>query len=143
MPQKKRLSGGEILGWTLAGLGGGLLAGAALAAMTGRGAPARVRQVITGWRRTPASKPNTTGGVNAVRAALDESDLRTFAIQIVPVRPGVVELRGWVPTRPIRARAVRLACAVTGIQQVINGLLVLGEDDKRMKPVSGLADQTA
>ncbi|HEV8123752.1 MAG TPA: BON domain-containing protein [Gemmatimonadales bacterium] len=143
MPQRDRLSGGEIVGWTLAGLGIGLVAGAVLAAMTGRGAPARVRRALTRWRGSPRPAPGITGGVRDVRAALDQSELRHFGIEIIPVRTGVIELRGWVPTRAIRARAVRLAIAVPGIERVINGLLVQGEDDKGLKPVSGLTDQTA
>jgi BON domain len=143
VPQRNRLSGGEIFGWTVAGFGVGLLAGAVVAAMTGRGAPARVRRAITGWGRPPRSAPGITGGVRDVRAALDQSELRHFGIEIIPVRTGVVELHGWVPTRAIRARAVRLAIAVAGIERVINGLLVQGEDDKGLKPVSGLTDQTA
>ena len=143
MSQRNRLSGGEIFGWALAGFGAGLLAGAALAAMVGRGAPTRVRRTITGWKDRPAPPPSINDGVRDVRAALDRSDLLHFAIEIIPVKTGVVELHGWVPTRAIRARAVRLATAVTGIERVINGLLVQGEDDKGLKPVSGLTDQTA
>jgi hypothetical protein len=138
-----RLSGGEILGWSLAGLCAGLLAGVALAMMTGRGAPGRVRRAITSWRETPAPSPTIAGGARNVRASLEQSDLRHFPIQVVPVRAGVVELHGWVPTRTIRARAARLACAVSGIEQVINRLLVQGEDDKGLKPVRNLTDQTA
>ena len=40
-----------------------------------------------------------------------------------------VELRGWVPTRAARALAARVACAVPGIERVINSILVRGEDD--------------
>lgn len=143
MPQRKRLSGGEIFGWTVAGFGAGLLAGAALAALMGRGTRARIRRAVSGWSSTPAPAPNITAGVRDVRAALDQTDMRHFGIEIIPVRTGVVELHGWVPTRAIRARAVRLAISVPGIERVINGLLVQGEDDKGLKPVPGLTDQTA
>ena len=143
MSRKDQLSGGELLGWTLAGFGAGLLAGAALAVITGRGVPGRVRRAITNWRETPSPSPTIAAGARDVRASLQQSDLRHFPIEIVPVRTGVVELHGWVPTRAIRARAVRLASAVPGIERVINGLRVQGEDDKGLKPVRNLTDQTA
>jgi hypothetical protein len=141
--QRDRLSGGEILGWTLAGFGAGLLAGAALAALLGRGAPTRVRRALTSLRGPSPAAPTISAGARDVRASLDQSDLRHFRIDVIPVRAGVVELHGWVPTRTIRSRAFRLASAVPGIDRVINGLLVQGEDDKGLKPVSNLTDQTA
>lgn len=143
MAHRNRLSGGEVLGWTLAGFGMGLLAGAVVAAMVGRGAPARVRRAFSDWGGPPSPTPTIARGARDVRAALEQSDLRHFAIEVLPVRTGVVELRGWVPTRAIRSRAVRLGGSVTGIERVINGLLVQGEDDKGLKPASGLTDQTA
>lgn len=145
MARKSGLSGGEIVGWTLAGFGIGLLAGAVAGVLTGRGAPTRVRRALTGWSGKPA-QPGRGGGaraVTAVRAALDKSDLRHFTIEVTPIKPGAVELRGWVPTRTIRTRAVRMATAVDGIERVVNSLLVQGEDDKRVKPARKLADQTA
>lgn len=143
MSQRDRLSGGEILGWTLAGFGAGIVAGAALAALLGRGAPTRVRRALTSLRGPSPSVPTISGVARDVRAALDQSDLRHFRIAIIPVKAGVVELHGWVPTRTIRSRAFRLASGVPGIERVINGLLVQGEDDKGLNPVSNLTDQTA
>jgi hypothetical protein len=40
-----------------------------------------------------------------------------------------VELRGWVTDRSSRTLAARVACAVPGIETVINSILVRGEDD--------------
>jgi hypothetical protein len=131
------------VGWTLAGFGIGLLAGAALGMLTGRGAPTRVRRALGSWRSPKPAQPTVSTAVREVRAAIEQTDLRPFSIQVTPVKPGVVELRGWVPTRTIRARAVRVAAAVPGIEQVVNNLLVRGEDDKRLKAVPNLADQTA
>ena len=142
MSEKGRLSGGEIVGWMLAGFGVGLLAGAAVATLVGRGAPTRVRRAIGSWRGAASSAPTIASGARAVRTAFEQSDLRHFSIEVVPVKAGVVELHGWVPTRAIRSRAFRLASQVTGIERVINGLLVQGEDDKGLK-VSNLTDQTA
>ncbi len=143
MSEKDRLSGGETLGWTLAGFGVGLLAGVAAAALLGRGVPTRVRRAFGTLRGPAALPPTIAAGARAVRAAIDQSDLRHFTIDVVAVRANVVELHGWVPTRLIRSRAFRLASQVAGIEQVINSLLVQGEDDKRLKTVSSLTDQTA
>lgn len=143
MARKDHLSGGEIIGWTLAGFGIGLLAGGALAMVAGRGVPARVRRAIGEWRALPPAAPTIAGAARDVLTAINASDLRHFAIEITPVKQGVVELHGWVPTRAIRARAVRMAAAVSGIERVINSLRVQGEDDKGLKPVPNLTDQTA
>ncbi|MFL5447488.1 MAG: BON domain-containing protein, partial [Gemmatimonadales bacterium] len=40
-----------------------------------------------------------------------------------------VELRGWVKDRGSRTLAARIARAVPGIDNVINSILVRGEDD--------------
>jgi hypothetical protein len=142
--RKPRLSGGEIAGWTLAGFGIGLVAGALLGAFTGRGAPTRVRRALSGVKsRKPNAAPTIAGAAREVRGALARTDLSHFSIEVAPVRPGVVELHGWVPTRAIRARAARVASAVGGIERVINSLLVQGEDDKRLKPMATRSDQTA
>ena len=42
---------------------------------------------------------------------------------------GAVELRGWVKDRGSRTLAARIARAVPGIDNVINSILVRGEDD--------------
>ncbi|MEO8199447.1 MAG: BON domain-containing protein [Gemmatimonadota bacterium] len=145
MSRNEKLSGGEVLGWTIAGVATGLLAGIGLAAWLGRGGPTRVRQAI-GKLRTPPVQPPARGvsvSQRATQAALDGSDLHHFKIAVIGVMPGVIELHGWVPTRPIRARAGRVAAAVSGIERVVNCILVQGEDDKNLKPARSLADQSA
>jgi hypothetical protein len=57
--------------------------------------------------------------------------------------PGTVELHGWVPTRAVRATAARIAAKVTGIDRVVNCILVRGEDDRSGKSPKPLADQSA
>jgi osmotically-inducible protein OsmY len=66
----------------------------------------------------------------AVDAAIHaESRLAGFAIEVMAVNRGTVELRGWVTDRGSRTLAARVACAVPGIDTVINSILVRGEDD--------------
>jgi hypothetical protein len=139
--RNEKLSGGEVLGWTLAGLAAGLVSGVVLAAWFGRGNRRRLTRAITQWRPAPGPARNIATPARSTQAALDSSDLRQFRIEVVGVMPGVVELHGWVPTRSIRASAARIAGQVTGIERVVNCILVRGEDDRSTRrPV---ADQSA
>ena len=56
---------------------------------------------------------------------------------------GVVELRGWVPSRAARTLAGRTALAVPGIESVINSILVRGEDDQALPEEPRATDQSA
>ena len=142
MPRKEKLSGGEVLGWTLAGLTTGVLGGIVLAAWLGRGNRRRLTRAINQWRPAAAPPRNIATPARSTQAALDASDLRQFKIEVIGVMPGVVELHGWVPSRSIRAAAARIANKVSGIERVVNCILVRGEDDKSGKN-SPLADQSA
>ena len=57
--------------------------------------------------------------------------------EVVPVRIGLVELHGWVPTRTASARAMRLARASAPGTDVTNRLQVRGEDDRPSELDSG------
>jgi len=59
------------------------------------------------------------------------------------VTRGTVELRGWVADRPARTLAARVACAVPGIDTVINSILVRGEDDRITPGGKRVTDQSA
>lgn len=142
MARKDKLSGGEVLGWSLAGLTAGLLGGVVLAAWFGRGNRRRLKRAITRWRPSTAPARNIATPARSTQAALDSSDLRQFRIEVVGVMPGMVELHGWVPSRSIRAAAARIAGTVPGIERVVNCILVRGEDDKGAAPPP-LADQSA
>lgn len=139
MARKEKLSGGEVLGWTLAGLTTGLLGGVVLAAWFGRGNRRRLKRAIDKWRPAKAPARNIATPARNTQAALDASELRQFKIDVVGVMPGVVELHGWVPSRSIRAAAARIAAQVKGIERVVNCILVRGEDDKtgRKPPLAG------
>ena len=142
MSRKEKLSGGEVLGWTLAGLTTGVLGGIVLAAWLGRGNRRRLKRAINQWRPAPAPPRNIATPARSTQAALDASELRPFRIEVIGVMPGIVELHGWVPSRSIRASAARIAAQVPGIERVVNCILVRGEDDRRTKD-SPLADQSA
>jgi osmotically-inducible protein OsmY len=72
-----------------------------------------------------------------------EPRLAGLGIQAVPVSRGVVELRGWVPSRIARTVAGRTALAVRGIDSVINSILVRGEDDQSVSEDTRANDQSA
>jgi osmotically-inducible protein OsmY len=76
------------------------------------------------------ARVSPAASARAVDAALHaEPRLAGFVIEVVGVSRGTVELRGWVNNRGSRTLAARIACAVSGIETVINSILVRGEDD--------------
>jgi osmotically-inducible protein OsmY len=78
------------------------------------------------------------------RGRLQAGDLaHRHPIEAMAVARGVVELRGWVPTRAARTIAGRTALAAPGIESVINSLQVRGEDDTRSPEGSRATDQSA
>jgi hypothetical protein len=141
--RKEKLSSGEVLGWTLAGLTTGLLGGVALAAWFGRGGRHRIRRAISQWKPAAAPARNIATPARSTQTALDASELRQFRIEVIGVMPGMVELHGWVPTRGIRASAARIAAGVPGIDRVVNCILVRGEDDKGAQEPHPIANQSA
>jgi hypothetical protein len=139
-----RLSAGEVLLWAALGTGAGLLAGLSLSAWVGGVSTRRVRRATERFRETAPPRLTTNASVQAVRVALQaEPRLTGLGIQAVPVSRGVVELRGWVPSRIARTLACRTALAVPGIDSVINSILVRGEDDQSFSGDTRANDQSA
>jgi hypothetical protein len=139
-----RLSGGEALLWAALGTGAGLLAGLTLSAWVGGMSTRRVRRAADRLREAVPPRLTIAASVQAVRLALQaEPRLSSLGIQAVPVSRGVVELRGWVPTRIARTVAGRTALAVPGIDSVINSILVRGEDDQSFSEDTRANDQSA
>lgn len=131
MRQTERLSGGETLLWAGLGLSTGLLAAFALSEWVGNVNRVRVGRAARRLRRTRPARLTIAASARAVEAALQaEPRLAGLKIDALPVARGVVELRGWVPNRLARTAAGRTALAVTGIESVINSILVRGEDDQ-------------
>jgi len=86
----------------------------------------------------------SAASARAVESALAaEARLSGCALQVVPVSRSSVELRGWVGNRAARTLAARVACAVTGVESVVNSILVRGEDDRVIPDGKRATDQSA
>jgi osmotically-inducible protein OsmY len=139
-----RLSAGQVLLWTTLGMGAGLVAGFALSEWVGGVSPTHVRRAAGRFVRTAPARLTASAAVRAAQTALlAEPRLAGLAIEVVPVARGAVELRGWVPSRVMRALAGRTALAASGIESVINSLQVRGEDDEARAEDQRATDQSA
>ena len=124
----RRTSLAGLLGWSIGGAALGLAAGLILGETIGEVGPARIRGLVR-KRRRPA--PARTGQLaRLVRQALRaDPSLAHLALTALAVSARMVELHGWVSTRAERTHAGRVACAVPGLDSIINCILVHGEDD--------------
>ncbi|HEX6615143.1 MAG TPA: BON domain-containing protein [Gemmatimonadales bacterium] len=144
MRHRDRLSGTQVVLWGVLGLGTGLVAGFLLSEWVGGVNPGRVRGVARRLRQGAPARLTSSASARAVEIALSaEPRLADIGIDTLPVARGVVELRGWVPTRAARAIAGRTALAVPGIESIINSLLVRGEDDLTRPEDARATDQSA
>ncbi len=144
MRYRDRLSGTHVVLWGALGLGTGLVAGFLLSEWVGGVNPDRVRGVARRLRQGAPARLTSSASARAVEIALGaEPRLADIGIETLPVARGVVELRGWVPTRAVRAVAGRTALAVPGIESIINSLLVRGEDDLTRPEDARATDQSA
>lgn len=66
---------------------------------------------------------------DALSVLENDIKLRECHLDIVPVRRFALEIHGWVPDRPSRQRAQRLVADAVREAEVINCILVRGEDD--------------
>jgi hypothetical protein len=126
--------GGDILA-VAAGLVAGLVAGFGFRTLVGRFDRNRVRDVVADW--TGRHLVPTTGravGQQIGEALAADPATGSLALDTVPVGPGRVELHGWVPTRALRARAIRIATEAAGGTDVVNRLLVPDEDEAPAVP---------
>lgn len=137
----RRPPASELLAWTLVGAAIGVVAGFALGEVLGPSGRRGARDLFRGT--SPKPGPRSAELVRAVRAALLlDPQLRELELEPLPAGPGVVELHGWVPNRATRARAVRAVSGVTGVDRLVNCLLVRGEDDTGT-PFDAATDQPA
>ena len=144
MRHRDRLGGLEIMLWSGLGIGVGLAAGFILSEWVGDVNRNRVSGVARRLREGSPARLTTSATARSVAAALEaEPRLARLGIQTLAVARGVVELRGWVPTRVARTIAGRTALAAPGIESVINSLQVRGEDDLRPAEGSRATDQSA
>jgi hypothetical protein len=140
----EELSGAQVVLWTTFGVGTGLLAGFALSEWMGGVTGPRVQRAARRLGQAAPVRQTPAASARAVDAALHaEPRLAKFTIEVVAVSRGTVELRGWVTDRAARTLAARVACAVTGIDTVINSILVRGEDDRIIPDGKRVTDQSA
>jgi len=66
---------------------------------------------------------------DALSALENDLLLREYHLDVVPIRRSALEIHGWVPDRQSRQRAQRLVAAAVRPAEVINCVLVRGEDD--------------
>jgi BON domain len=141
---RDRLGGLEIVLWSGLGIGVGLVGGFVLSEWVGDVNRRRVSGVARRLREGSPSRLTTSATARSVAAALAaEPRVTDLGIQVLAVARGVVELRGWVPTRAARTIAGRTALKAPGIESVINSLQVHGEDDLRSAEGSRATDQSA
>jgi BON domain len=128
--RRDELSGAQIFLWTTIGVGTGLLAGFALSEWVGDVNRTRFRRAARRLGHQAPARVTPAASARAVESAIQaESRLAGVSITATAVSRGTVELRGWVKDRSSRTLAARIACAVPGIDSVINSILVRGEDD--------------
>jgi osmotically-inducible protein OsmY len=137
------LSSVQVLLWSTFGIGTGLVAGFALSEWVGGVDQARVRRAAQRLGQTTPVRHTAAASARAVETALSaEPRLAGCTLEVVPINHASVELRGWVGDRAARTMAARVARAVSGIETVINSILVRGEDD-RVFPDKRVKDQSA
>ena len=144
MGMSRRPSGSELFAWSLVGAGLGLVTGFVLGELLGSSKLRLPRR----WGSIPRGKLVTRregppGVASLARAALRNDDqLHDLALETVGVSAGVVEIHGWVSSRSLRARAIRVVHALPGIERVVDCILVHGEDDVP-EDVEDLTDRPA
>ena len=144
MRHRDRLSGMQVILWTGLGLGAGVVAGFVLGEWIGDVSRGRVTGAARRLSEPAPTRLTTSASARAVLAALQaEPRLAGVPVDALAVARGVVELRGWVPSRATRTLAGRTALATPGIESVINSLLVRGEDDVQRTRDSRATDQSA
>jgi hypothetical protein len=134
----------ELVAWSLLGIALGVVGGVALAGWLGPPTERPEEDSTAPVKRAePARRLKASAAERAIEVALErDPELTSFELRALAVGPGVVELHGWVSSRPLRTRAMRLAAGVPGIDSVVNCLLVHGEDDPA-EPVLDATDQSA
>ena len=140
--RRERLSQGEILGWSVIGFVAGIAGGLWAAARLGRVTPGRFGSEMRAARGREGGSPVALAESVRVALAADPA-LAPHELGALAVTRGTVELTGWVPDRPARARAFRVASVVPGLDHLINSILVRGEDDRSAGPGLTLADRSA
>ncbi|MDF3052729.1 MAG: hypothetical protein K0S19_834 [Geminicoccaceae bacterium] len=144
MRRSKPLSGVQVFLWTSFGVGAGLVTGFALSEWMGGVNQTRVKRAAKSLGHTSPVHHTSAASARAVEGALAaEARLSGCALEVVPISRSSVELRGWVGDRAARTLAARVARAVTGVESVVNSILVRGEDDRVIPGGKRVTDQSA
>ena len=144
MRRSKGLSGVQVFLWTTFGVGTGLVAGFAVSEWVGGVNQTRVKRAAKSLGHTSPVHHTSAASARAVESALAaEARLSGCALEVVPLSRSSVELRGWVGDRAARTLAARIAGAVTGVESVVNSILVRGEDDRIIPGGKRVTDQSA
>jgi hypothetical protein len=140
--KRERLGPAESLGWSAVGFLAGLVGALWTAAWVGRVTRGRVVGEFRALRT--ADGPTTVALAEAVHRALSADPmLAPHNLRPLAVTRRTVELTGWVPDRPTRTHAFRIATGVPGLDEVINSILVHGEDDFTSPPDLSLTGRSA
>ncbi len=140
--KRERLTSSEALGWSMVGFGAGIVGGLWAAGWLGRVTRGRLADEVRAVR-APAGA-SAVALAETVRQALQaDPALAPHGLNAVAVTRGTVELTGWVPDRRSRAHAVRVASQVPGLADLINSLLVHGEDNVGTPPALSLEGRSA
>ncbi len=140
--KRERLSSSEALGWSLVGFGAGIVGGLCAAGRLGRVTRGRLADEVRAVR-TPSGASAVALAESVHKALLADPALAPYGLRAVAVTRGTVELTGWVPDRRTRALAVRVASQVDGLADLINSLLVQGEDNVGAPPELSLEGRSA
>lgn len=120
----------DLAPWLLLAGGLGIAAGFLLGELVGAGGHHRLRRLIGRRGRAGAARKLRAGLAARVRDALAaDPSLSGLGLDARLTPAGAVELRGWVPNRVARARAYRIGREVATGHEVINRVLVRGEDE--------------
>ena len=126
------------------GFGTGLAAGFLIGTLFGSGGHRRVGRIVRSAGRGPTAREGRVVLRDRVRAALAaDPDLHGQTFELLAVGRTGLELHGWVTSRAVRARALRVAEAAAGPEPIINRLLVRGEDDSHVALVRDDAPRSA
>jgi hypothetical protein len=126
----RRSHSAEDLWFAALGLGLGFVSAFLVRGVLGQVDRRRLQHFVTGLTGEHPSAPTPREAAGRIEAALaDDPILAAVDFDVVPVRPGRVELHGWVATRRAGARALRLAAEAAPETEVTNRLRVRGEDD--------------
>lgn len=129
----------EMTGWSILGLGAGLIGGLVLRGLVGG---SRLARVVSGGRPTPR-RAGGPGAASAVRDTLARHDLfGGLDLAVSAVGPGVIELEGRIADRATRSGLIDLVGSFPGITRVIDSLTVGDPPDAAAESDERTSDHT-